>query len=250
MIEIFNISKKFDEFEALKNVSFNVNNGEIVGLLGENGAGKSTLLRIISTMLTPTSGTVKINKLDLKTDQELVRSSIGILFGNEVGLYERLTARENLDYFAKLNGLNPTQSKERIENLTVQFEFEDYIDKLVGKMSKGMKQKIAIARSIIHDPNVILFDEPDSGLDFSAAKIVFDFLEYCKKSNKSIIFSSHSMENIKNFSNKIVVLHKGLVVDSFSVSEYTSKYTDKQINDILFNLVCDNKEKGAVTHEI
>lgn len=250
MIEIRNISKKFDGFEALKNVSFNVNNGEIVGLLGENGAGKSTLLRIISTMLVPTSGTVKINNLDLKTDQELIRSSIGILFGNEVGLYERLTARENLDYFAKLNGLNSTQLKERIESLAVQFKFEDYIDKLVGKMSKGMKQKIAIARAIIHDPNVILFDEPDSGLDFSAAKIVFDFLEYCKKSNKSIIFSSHSMENIKNFSNKIVVLHKGLVVDSFSVSEYTSKYTDKQINDILFNLVCDNKEKGDTSREI
>ncbi len=238
LIEIFNISKRFKNCEALKEVSFNVSNGEIVGLLGENGAGKSTLLRIISTMLNPTSGSAKINGYDLIKDSKLVRKNVGILFGSEVGLYERLTARENLEYFAKLNNMNKEEAKNRIDELIKEFSFEDYADKQVGKLSKGMKQKVAIARSIVHNPSVILFDEPDSGLDFKAANIVFKFMTKCKKENKSIIFSSHSMENIKIYSDRMVVLHKGEIVKQFDVKEYRQKYTDKEINDMLFNLVC------------
>ena len=105
-----------------------------------------------------------------------------------------------------------------------------------------MKQKVSIARSIVHDPSVMLFDEPESGLDFEAARIVFDFMETCKSEGKSIIFSSHSMESIKNYSDNMVVLHKGKVVKSFDVQEYREKYTDREINDILFNLVCDGDE--------
>ena len=238
LIKILNISKRFKNCEALKEVSFNVNNGEIVGLLGENGAGKSTLLRIISTMLMPTNGNAKINGYDLINDSKLVRKNVGILFGSEVGLYERLTARENLEYFAKLKNMNREEAKSRIDELINEFSFEDYADKQVGKLSKGMKQKVAIARSIVHNPSVILFDEPDSGLDFKAANIVFKFMTRCKKENKSIIFSSHSMENIKIYSDKMVVLHKGEIVKQFDVKEYRQKYTDKEINDMLFNLVC------------
>lgn len=242
MIKILNIYKSFKKCQALKDVSFDVNDGEIVGLLGENGAGKSTLLRIISTMLKPDEGTVLVNNYDLITQSRSVRKNIGILFGSEVGLYERLTARENLEYFAKLNGMDSEKSKERINELIDQFEFKDYADKLVGTFSKGMKQKVAIARSIVHDPSVILFDEPDSGLDFKAARIVFNFLEFCKKTNKSVIFSSHSMDNIKTFSDRIVVIHKGIVMKSFIMEDYRKKYTDKEINDMLFDLVCGDDD--------
>jgi sodium transport system ATP-binding protein len=242
MIKILNIYKNFKKCQALKDVNFDVNNGEIVGLLGENGAGKSTLLRIISTMLKPDQGTVLVNGYDLVTQPRDVRKNIGILFGSEVGLYERLTARENLEYFAKLNGMDNEKSKNRINELISQFEFKDYANKFVGTFSKGMKQKVAIARSIVHDPSVILFDEPDSGLDFKAARIVFDFLEFCKKTNKSVIFSSHSMDNIKTFSDRIVVIHKGAIMESFITDEYRKKYIDKEINDMLFNLVCGDDE--------
>lgn len=238
MIQILNISKSFKKCDALKDVSFEVNDGEIVGLLGENGAGKSTLLRILSTMLKPTSGNAKINGFDLLTEPKQVRRNIGILFGSEVGLYERLTARENLEYFAQLNGMTPKQTSKRIEELIEHFAFGEYVDRQVGTFSKGMKQKIAIARAIIHDPKIILFDEPDSGLDFKAAKTVFDFMKHCKNTNKSIIFSSHSMENIKHYSDRMVVLHKGEVLKTFDVEEYRAKYTDKEINNILFDLVC------------
>ena len=242
MINILNVSKTFKTTEALKDVSFEVNDSEIVGLLGENGAGKSTLLRIISTMLSPTSGNVIVNNHSILDDPQNVRKNIGILFGSEVGLYERLTARENLEYFAKLNGMPDSEITERVNHLVEKFSFADYADKQVGTFSKGMKQKVAVARSIVHNPSVMLFDEPDSGLDFKAAKIIFDFMEFCKKEGKSIIFSSHSMENIKNYSDRMVVIHKGTVVKTFDVHEYREKYTDREINNILFSLVCDNDE--------
>lgn len=242
MINIIDISKKFNTTDALSGVSFDVHEGEILGLLGENGAGKSTLLRIISTMLRPTSGTAVVNGYDIIKNPKEVRKTVGILFGSEVGLYERLTARENIEYFAQLNGMTKNDSDKRINYLIERFSFADYADKQVGTFSKGMKQKVAIARSIVHDPSVMLFDEPESGLDFKAAKIVFDFMETCKSEGKSIIFSSHSMESIKNYSDNMVVLHKGKVVKSFDVKEYREKYTDREINDILFNLVCDGDE--------
>lgn len=242
MIEINNISKRFKDKEVLKNVKFKVNDGEIVGLLGENGAGKSTLLRIISTMLIPTSGNANINGIDLIKHPENVRKQIGILFGSEVGLYDRLTARENLGYFAKLNGMPSDKIDSRINYLIDRFKFKNYADKQVYNFSKGMKQKVSIARSIVHAPDVMLFDEPDSGLDFKASKIIFDFMEDCKKEGKSIIFSSHSMENIKNYSDRIVVLHRGEIIKEFNVEEYREKYTDREINDILFNLVCDGDD--------
>ncbi len=242
MIKILGVSKKFKDKLALDNVSFDVNDGEIVGLLGENGAGKSTLLRIVSTMLIPSGGSVEVNGFDILKNPDKVRKHIGILFGSEVGLYERLTARENLDYFASLNGMNDEARKKRVDYLIDKFSFGDYSEKRVLNFSKGMKQKVAIARSVIHDPDSMLFDEPDSGLDFKASKIIFDFMEECKQEGKSIIFSSHSMENIKNYSDRVVVIHKGKIAKIFRMKQYREKYTEREINDILFNLVCDGDE--------
>lgn len=242
MIEVSSISKSFKKCDALKDISFNVNDGEILGLLGENGAGKSTLLRILSTMLTPTSGEATINGYDLISQQKEVRKSVGVLFGSEVGLYDRLTARENLEYFANLNGMLGEAAKERIDQLADQFAFREYADKRVSTFSRGMKQKVAIARAIVHDPSVVLLDEPDSGLDFIASRIVFDFMELCRSNNRCIIFSSHSMENIKNYSDRMVVLHKGEIIKEFNVHEYRDKYTDKEINNMLFDLVDGGKD--------
>lgn len=238
MLQIKNISKRFKNIKALDSVSFSVNNGEIIGLLGENGAGKSTLLRIISTMLTPDTGDINIDNYYIKKDKVEFRKEIGILFGGDVGLYERLTARENMEYFAKLNGMRNDLIKIRLNKLIEQFEFADYADNFVSTFSKGMKQKVAIARSIVHEPSVILFDEPDSGLDFGASKIVFDFLKYCKCNGCSIIFSSHTMENIKRFSDRLIVLHKGKVVGNFDMDELRKEYDDQKISDYLVNLVC------------
>ncbi len=242
MVNIFNISKRFNNITALKNVSFEVGDGQIMGLLGENGAGKSTLLRILSTILAPTSGTATISGYDILRNSEDVRKNIGILFGSNSGLYDRLTARENLEFFAKLNGMEQKKINERIDYLAEKFSFSEYMNRQIYTFSKGMKQKIAVARSIIHNPSVMILDEPDAGLDFISAKIVFDFIELCKKEGKSIIFSSHSMENIKNYSDKMAVLHKGKIVKIFDVHEYRAKYDYKEMNNLLFNLVCYGEE--------
>ena len=145
VIEMLHITKEFPGIIANDDITLQLKRGEIHALLGENGAGKSTLLRILSTMLIPCEGNAEINGFDLLKNPDEVRKNIGILFGSEVGLYERLTAEENLEYFAKLNGMSPQMARERTNELAERFSFSQYQNKQVGTLSKGMKQKVAIA---------------------------------------------------------------------------------------------------------
>ena len=141
MLKVENLTKKFKKITAVENVSFEVNPGEIVGLLGENGAGKTTTLRMIATMLKPTSGTASINEFNIIDHPDKIRGHIGILFGGDVALYDRLTGRENMTYFAKLNGMSDQEAKKAVEQIASDLEMTDYIDRPVGKYSRGMKQK-------------------------------------------------------------------------------------------------------------
>jgi sodium transport system ATP-binding protein len=224
LIEVMGLSKQFKGIKAVDNISFNFKEGEILGLLGENGAGKTTTLRMIATMLKPTSGTAVVNGCDLITDSKKVRSQIGILFGGEVGLYDRLTARENIKYFAELNNMEEAEADERIKYLTGILNMEEYIDRRVGKFSRGMKQKVAIARSIVHNPNVMLFDEPTSGLDVTSSSIVQDFILSCKAENKAIIFSSHSMQEVEKLCDRIVIISRGKIIEDEYIEDFKNKY--------------------------
>ena len=181
MLEVKNLSKKFKAFTAVDDISFEVNPGEIVGLLGENGAGKTTTMRVIATMMTPSNGDVKVNNFTITKDPDKVRKNLGVLFGGDVGLYDRLTARENIAYFAELNGLSKVETEERIRYLAKACQITDFMDKKAKGFSRGMRQKVSIARSIVHDPKVMLFDEPTTGLDISAARSIHDFIRQCKK---------------------------------------------------------------------
>lgn len=243
MIEVNNLSKSFKDIKAVDNISFSVKSGEIVGLLGENGAGKTTTLRMLATMLKPTGGTAKINGYDILTEDSKVRSQIGILFGGEVGLYDRLTARENIKYFAMLNGLSKEEANKNIESLAKALEMDEYIDRRVGKFSRGMKQKVAIARSIVHNPKVMLFDEPTMGLDVTAARIVQNFIFKCKEENKSIIFSSHSMMEVEKLCDRVIIINKGKIVESGSITELKEKYKNNNLEEVFVALI------GGDTHE-
>ncbi len=243
MIKIQKISKEFKKVKAVDELSFTVNSGEIVGLLGENGAGKTTTLRMLATMLKPTDGTAKINGYDIIQESQKVRGQIGILFGGEVGLYDRLTARENIRYFAQLNGMSKEEADKSINELTKALGMEEYIDRKVGKFSRGMKQKVAIARSIVHRPKVMLFDEPTAGLDVTAARIVQDFILQCKNDNIAIIFSSHSMAEVEKLCDRIVIINKGRVVEEGTVPELKQKYDNESMEDIFMSLV------GGENHE-
>lgn len=242
MIEISNLSKQFKNIKAVDNVNFKVNKGEILGLLGENGAGKTTTLRMIATMLKPTSGEAIIEGYSITKEASKVRGEIGILFGGEVGLYDRLTARENMMYFARLNGMTDEEAKKSIEDLTHMLQMEEFIDRRVGKFSRGMKQKVAIARSIVHKPSVMLFDEPTIGLDVTASKIVQDFILSCKSENKSIIFSSHSMREVEKLCDRIIIIHKGKLIEEGTIEELKKKYNNEDMEDIFISLVGDKNE--------
>ncbi|WP_055669238.1 ATP-binding cassette domain-containing protein [Desnuesiella massiliensis] len=243
MIEVINLKKEFKKVNAVNDISFKVCEGEIVGLLGENGAGKTTTLRMLATMLKPTGGTAKINGFDIMSESDKVRGQIGILFGGEVGLYDRLTARENIRYFAELNGMSKDETNKSIENLTKALGMEEYIDRRVGKFSRGMKQKVAIARSIVHEPKVMLFDEPTAGLDVTSAKIVQDFIKRCKEENRAIIFSSHSMAEVEKLCDRIVIINKGRIVEEGTVQQLKEKYKNNDMEEIFMSLVGGEKNE-------
>ena len=242
MLKVQGLTKKFGDLTAVNNLHFEVNKGEIFGLLGENGAGKTTTLRMLATMLLPTVGTAEICGFDLISDPEKVRSRIGILFGGETGLYDRLTAAENIAYFAELNDMSRPEIKERVAYLTKIFGMEDYINKRAGKLSKGMKQKVAFARSIVHNPDIMLFDEPTSGLDVSAVRDVHDFILECKREGKTIVFSSHSMSEVERLCDRIGIIHRGVLVDTGTIEGFKQKYGDSSLEEIFIRLVGGSNE--------
>ncbi|GKX68634.1 ATP-binding cassette domain-containing protein [Inconstantimicrobium mannanitabidum] len=241
MLEVKNLVKEFKEKKGVKkavdNVSFNLDKGEIVGLLGENGAGKTTTMRMISTMLTPTSGTINVNNFDVMKNPAEVRRNIGILFGGEVGIYDRLTARENIRYFAELNDVKKEEIEGRINELVEDLDMKEYADKRVGKFSRGMKQKVSIARSIVHYPSIMLFDEPTTGLDVTAARTIHDFIRKCKEEGKTILLSSHSMKEVEKLCDRVIIIHKGKIVEEGTITGLKEKYNNDDLEEVFVNLI-------------
>lgn len=237
MLEVKNLSKKFKAFTAVDDISFEVNPGEIVGLLGENGAGKTTTMRVIATMMTPSNGDVKVNNFTITKDPDKVRKNLGVLFGGDVGLYDRLTARENIAYFAELNGLSKVETEERIRYLAKACQITDFMDKKAKGFSRGMRQKVSIARSIVHDPKVMLFDEPTTGLDISAARSIHDFIRQCKKEGKAILLSSHSMYEVEKLCDRVIMMHKGKVIESGTLDDIREKYNNSDLEEVFVSLI-------------
>ncbi len=239
MIQIQEVTKQFKDKKkyvtALKHISFDVNKGEVVGLLGENGAGKTTLLRSIATLLTPTEGKVLVDGYDTVKNPEEIKKNIGVLFGGETGLYERLTARENLEYFASLYGLGKHETKVRIDELAKMFGMRDYLDRKVGGFSKGMRQKVAIARTLIHNPEIILFDEPTTGLDITSSNVFRQLVHQLKREEKTIVFSSHIMEEVSMLCDSVAMMHKGELVYHGNLEALYSQEGSRDLNYIFMS---------------
>ncbi|ABP68079.1 ABC transporter related protein [Caldicellulosiruptor saccharolyticus DSM 8903] len=241
MIQLIELTKDFGKVRAVDRLSFTINKGEIFGLLGENGAGKTTTLRMLATMIKPTHGTAIIDGLDITKEPEKVRRKIGILFGSESGLYSRLTARENIEYFATLHDMKKDEIKKRIDELVERFQMQEFIDKPAGKFSKGMKQKVCFVRSIIHDPDVMLFDEPTNSLDVTSAKEVHDFIRLCKQEGRTIIFSSHTMSEVEKLCDRVAIIHKGKLVAIGTIDEIKQRFSGASFEDVFIRLVGDNR---------
>ncbi|MFC1687667.1 ATP-binding cassette domain-containing protein [Patescibacteria group bacterium] len=211
MLSVQGLTKSFNGLIAVDNVSFEAKAGEIFGLLGPNGAGKTTTIRVIATVLEATGGTAEVAGFDIKKQPEDVRRNIGVLTA-EIGLYDRFTARENLRYFGRLYGIQGQKLEDRIEELFNVLDMRSFADRRAGKFSTGMKQKVAIARSIIHDPKVIIFDEPTAGLDVLASRTIIEFMKKAREMGKLVILSTHDMFDAEKLSDRVGILHRGKLV--------------------------------------
>ncbi|MCA9077368.1 MAG: ATP-binding cassette domain-containing protein [Planctomycetaceae bacterium] len=241
MIEVNDLSKSFEDLKrgsvtALERVSFDVQPGEIFGLLGPNGAGKTTCLRIMSTVLKPTSGRAVIAGYDVVDHPEEVRANIGFMSGN-TGIYDRMTAWEMVEYYGRLYGIDEPTLQSRLDDIFAVLQMEEIRDLLGSKMSTGMKQKVSIARTIVHDPPVLIFDEPTSGLDVLVARAVLQAIEYLKGQGKCIIFSTHIMREVEKLCDRVAVIHKGRILDSGTVEELEARHNQPDMEELFFELI-------------
>ncbi|MAD17258.1 MAG: ABC transporter [Alteromonadaceae bacterium] len=229
MIEIVGLAKKFSVenpkklseqerkdprlkgrfFHSVIDVSLICQQGEVLGLLGPNGAGKTTTLRMLSTALKPDSGSITINGTDVLINPVMARKKIGFLSGS-TGLYGRLSGRENIEYFAKLHGMTPAQIKQKIEALAELLDMHTFLDRRSENFSTGMKQKVAIARAVVHDPEVVILDEPTTGLDIMATQTVLRFIRGLKEQGTPVIFSTHHLDEVSELCDRVAVIDQGL----------------------------------------
>jgi sodium transport system ATP-binding protein len=228
--------KKRGEVRAVDDISFNCKEGEVFGLLGPNGAGKTTTLRMLSTAIKPSSGTAVIEGADVVKEPQRVRKIIGFLSGN-TGLYGRLTAREMVAYFGRLYGMNKEQIKIRTEKIFDLLDMNEFADSRNEKLSTGMKQKVSIARSVLHDPPVMVFDEPTSGLDVMSSRTIVQFIRQCRDEGKCVIFSTHIMSEAMRLCDRIAIIHKGKIYFEGTVSEILGKTGKDNLEDAFIEIV-------------
>ncbi|MET1231958.1 MAG: ABC transporter ATP-binding protein [Candidatus Limnocylindrales bacterium] len=208
------LGRRFGDLWALRGMDLELASGEIFGLLGPNGAGKTTTVRLLTSLIAPTEGRAWVDGYDVTADADTVRARIGILTETP-GLYDRLTATQNLDFFARLHALDPTTRAERIERFLRLFELWDRRDDLAGTFSKGMKQKLAIARALIHEPSVVFLDEPTAALDPEAAFVVREAIASLRGAGRTIVLCTHNLDEAERLCDRIGFMRGGLLrVDS------------------------------------
>jgi sodium transport system ATP-binding protein len=217
-VSVVRLEKTLGKNKVLRGISFQAQSGEIFGLLGPNGAGKTTTLRIISTLLSPDAGTVEVLGFDTLEAPEEVRRRIGVVTA-DIGVYPRLSARENITYFGQLSEVRDADLKRRVEAVIERLDIGSFADQRAESLSSGQKQKVAIARAIVHDPDVLMFDEPTSNLDVLASREVREFMVESKGRGKCVIFSTHVMHDAERLCDRITILHQGQVVASGPTAE-------------------------------
>lgn len=241
MIHVRKLSKTYKDlhlgdFIALNELSFDALAGQIYGLLGPNGAGKTTALRILSTVLSPTSGTALINGVDVTENPEEVRRQIGFVSTN-TAVYDRMTGWEMVEYFGRLNGMAEAELQDQMTLIFERFQMNNLKDVLGSKMSTGMKQKVSIARAMIHDPPVLIFDEATSGLDVLVAREVLKTVARLRDQGKCIIFSTHIMREAEKLCDRIGVVNRGRLLAEGSKTDLMEEYQEEDLEELFFRLI-------------
>ncbi|MFQ3592136.1 MAG: ATP-binding cassette domain-containing protein [Gemmataceae bacterium] len=241
MIRVEKLRKSFRDLRrgvvhAVDEVSFEAKPGEIFGLLGPNGAGKTTIMRILCTVLRPTSGTALLAGHDVVTAPALVRANLGFMSAN-TAIYDRMTAWEMVDYFGRLYGMSETRLNERLEFVFNTLQMNDFRDMLCAKMSTGMKQKVSIARALIHDPPVLIFDEPTMGLDVLVGRAVLKNIELLREMGKCVLFSTHIMREVERLCDRVAIISRGRVVACGTLDELREQHQENDLEELFFRLV-------------
>jgi sodium transport system ATP-binding protein len=243
MIQVRELTKTYADlrrghFTALERLSFQVGEGQIYGLLGPNGAGKTTALRILSTLLSPTSGTATVQGYDIVNQPSLVRQQIGFMSTN-TGLYDRMTAWELVEYFGRLHGMDPEELESRMETVFERLRMQEIRDQLCAKMSTGMRQKVSIARAIVHDPPVIIFDEPTTGLDVLVARSMLSTVSELRDHGKCIIYSTHIMREVEKLCDRIAVMHRGRLLAEGTLADLRASHGEQDFEELFFRLISE-----------
>jgi sodium transport system ATP-binding protein len=245
VIQVTNLHKAFTvkdgrtkakkRIEAVRGISFQVNPGEIYGLLGPNGAGKSTTLRMIATLMQPDQGTIQVCGLDTQKEGEKVRGKLGYL-STDMNVYERFTPRELLRLFGEFQGVDPTIAERRGLYLLEKLQLMDFSDVKMDGLSSGQKQKVSIARALLHDPKVVIFDEPTTGLDVLTAKTVLDLLRVMKSEGRTVIVSTHVMPLVDEICDRVGIIFDGELYGDAPPREILGRYSVRTLDEVFFKL--------------
>lgn len=251
MIKANNLTKKFikqknkrekEEFYADKGITFEAHDGEIIGILGPNGAGKTTLLRMIAGILEPTEGTIEFDGLNYKNNEIEIKKNIAYLSGN-TKLYDTLTAYELLKMCAQIYGIDKQKTEKRIKEITDILDMQNFLNNKIGNLSTGQTQRVNIARCLIHDPKYYILDEATTGLDIISSQIILDFIKKEKARGKTILYSTHYMEEAENICDRVIMINKGVVINSGTPSKIKEDTNTTNLRDAFFQMI------GGVNNE-
>ena len=248
MIHVQSLTKHYSDlrrgqFEALKGISFHAGEGQIFGLLGPNGAGKTTALRILSTVLRPSGGSAKIDGYDVVTQSAQVRRRIGFMSAN-TAVYDRMTGWEMVEYFGRLHGMSRERLADRMETLFDRLKMNDTRDVLGAKMSTGMKQKVSVARAVVHDPPVLIFDEATSGLDVLVARALLNTIAELRDAGKCIIYSTHIMREAEKLCDRIAILHRGEILAEGALDDVRRQHGENDLEELFFQLISQHDQQS------
>ena len=224
-VRVDRLEKQLGRNKVLRGISFEARSGEIFGLLGPNGAGKTTTLRIICTLFAPDAGSVEVLGFDVRAAPQEVRRRVGVVTA-EIGVYPRLTARENIRYFAELSGVMNGELDKKVSAVVDRLDMASFAGQRAESLSSGQKQKVAIARAIVHDPPVLMFDEPTSNLDVLASRDIREFMVESKERGKCVIFSTHVLHDAERLCDRVTIIHQGRVIAGGPTAEVRGSYND------------------------
>ena len=233
-VKVDRLEKTLGKNKVLRGISLEAGSGEIFGLLGPNGAGKTTTLRIICTLLSPDAGAVEVLGFDTRTAAEEVRRRVGVVTA-DIGVYPRLSARENIAYFAELSGVSGGDLNRRVNSVIERLDMGPFAKQRAESLSSGQKQKVAIARAIVHDPEILMFDEPTSNLDVLASRDIRDFMVEARGRGKCVIFSTHVLHDAERLCDRVTILHEGRVVATGPTAQVRGAHRD--LEDAFLELV-------------